>query len=163
MLKSIASSLCFSGWEWAFAIVLNVKIQVGNCLLKRGRLISAKLVFRDAAGNYPTRATRPVTRPALNRPNYPYYPWPAGIWTTFDPTRPDPWKPIKIITRWPVTFFILTRLTREKNFSWPALPVTYFLGNIFTKSKIFGLKCLFLFKSLLILQKNGKKFQRLGI
>ena len=29
---------------------------------------------RDAAGNYPTRATRPVTRPALNRDNYPYYP-----------------------------------------------------------------------------------------
>ena len=29
---------------------------------------------RDAAGHYPTRATRPVTRPVLNRPNYPYYP-----------------------------------------------------------------------------------------
>ena len=29
---------------------------------------------RDAAGHYPTRATRPVTRPALNRANYPYYP-----------------------------------------------------------------------------------------
>ena len=29
---------------------------------------------RDAAGHYPTRATRPMTRPVLNRPNYPYYP-----------------------------------------------------------------------------------------
>ena len=33
-----------------------------------------KSLTRDAAGNYPTRATRPVTRPALNRDNYPYYP-----------------------------------------------------------------------------------------
>ena len=130
-----------------------------NCFGNAGFFIK---LIRDAAGNYPTRATRPVTRPALNRPNYPYYPWPAGIWTIFDPTRPDPWKPIKIITRWPVTFFTLTRLTREKNYSWPALPVIYFLGNLSPKSGIFGLKCLFLVTSLLILQKNCKKFQIFG-
>ena len=38
------------------------------------RLSLFKLASRDAAGNYPTRATRPVTRPVLNRPNYPFYP-----------------------------------------------------------------------------------------
>ena len=31
--------------------------------------------LRDAAGNYPTRATGPMTWPILNRDNYPYYPW----------------------------------------------------------------------------------------
>ena len=96
--------------------------------------------IRDAAGHYPTRATRPVTRPVLNRPNYPYYPWPAGIWTIFDPTRPDPWKPMKIITRWPVTFFYVDPLD-----PWEKLPLTritrdIFSRDIFTKSETFWSK-----------------------
>ena len=61
--------------------------------------------------NYPTRATRPVTRPALNRGNYPYYPWPAGIFEDADPydpwpagicyypTRPGPWRPAASLPR----------------------------------------------------------------
>ena len=89
-------------------------------------------LFRDAAGHYPTRATRPVTRPVLNRPNYPYYPWPAGIWTIFDPTRPVEAHE----NHYP--------LTRDNFQPWPARPVKKLLltritrdiisRNIFTKS-----------------------------
>ena len=87
--------------------------------------------------NYPTRATRPVTRPVLNRPNYPYYPWPAGIWTIFDPTRPDPWKPMKIITRWPVTIFNLDPLDPWKKLLLTRITRDIFSRNIFTKSLTF--------------------------
>ena len=45
-----------------------------NVMLKYRSPFKLGLSGRDAAGHYPTRATRPVTRPALNRANYPYYP-----------------------------------------------------------------------------------------
>ena len=97
-------------------------------------LTSFGMSRRDAAGHYPTRATRPVTRPVLNRPNYPYYPWPAGIWTIFDLTRPDPWKPMKIITCWPVTIFNLDPLYPWKKLLLTRITCDIFSRNIFTKS-----------------------------
>ena len=71
-----------------------------------------------------------------------------------DPTRGSPWKALPVD---PWQFLTLTRQTREKNCSWPALPVIYFLEIFSQNLKLFGQKSLFSVRSMLILQKKLPK------
>ena len=86
MVTSIVPGRRFS-IHWMVASFGKVSLQSSNCSSSPYK--QWKMPSRDAAGHYPTRATRPVTRPVLNRPNYPYYPRDPRVFGQFL-TRPDP-------------------------------------------------------------------------